>query len=162
MRWPLGIFSRGRRDWQIETQEWGENSLSQTGNGGVQVSLNNNDTLGRRLAVYAVIPWSATNPPLVAMGLFQRKDTGQTPAYCPVLYQNPMLSGTVSALARIDTAAVAWGPIFKADGSLIAMPDGSPLFIIPNGAQLIAYAISPWLVNLQSGQLICSFLWGYY
>ena len=52
--------------------------------------------------------------------------------------------------------------MFKADGTPIAMPDGTPLWILNVGFQLVVYVYNPAILNLLSGALSCSFLWGYW
>jgi len=162
MKWPLGILARSRRDWAIQQQEWYSATYEQAGGGGPQISLNNDDALGRRLAVYAIVPWTASYPQLVSVYPIKRIDTGNPTANVPVIFGTASISGRITGLARIDTGGTSSALTVKADGSLIAMPDGSPMFIIPSGAQLVVYAMTPYATNLTSGYLICSFLWGYW
>ena len=96
MKWPLGIFARGRRDWSIESVMWGAGVETSTNAGGPQVNLNNNDAAGRRLAVYALIPWTGSNPPLVSVQPVTRSEDGYAPNLYPLHFGNPVSSGHVS------------------------------------------------------------------
>ena len=162
MPWPLGIFSRGRRDWSIEAQQWCYAQESSVGAGGPQVNFNNNSALGQRIAIYALIPWTGMNPPLVqVVPVFRAEDNlVQTPYQVHV--NNPPIAGHLSRANRVDTAIGPAGFVCIANGSIIAMPDGVPLWILDPGWQLVVYVSNPAFLNPLSGALSCAVLWGYW
>ena len=162
MRWPLGILSRGRRDWSIEQQQWGAGSSFSSGGGPQEVSLNNNDPLGQTLAVYALTPWSLYFPQLVHVAPVARLDTNNAQSLYQVRSGNPPIAGYVSQTNRVDNTIGSPATVFKADGSMIALGDGTPLFLLQPGWQLVVYSWTPFQNVATSGFLSCGFLWSYW
>lgn len=162
MNWPLGILARSRRDWALNAQAWAFNASESANAGGPQISLNNNDQQGRTLACYAIVPFTGTYPQVVQVLIWHRVDTTNAQPGQPVYLTNPSISGTVSALNRVDANLGQPALVLKADGTPFMSTDGSPLFLIPPGYQLICYVYNPAITNLLSGYLSCSYLWGYW
>src|SRR5208337_617524 len=78
----------------------------------------------------------------------------------PVMPGAPAISGLVTGKATggSDSAQPLANPLFPADGRIIAMPDGAPLWLLPAGWQLVCSQYTQSTDIRSSG----AFLWGYW
>lgn len=164
---PLGTFTRGRRDWALS--ELMMCGAQNQGGSGIQVrySLVNNSKNGNWLACYGILFYRSYSHKLVNALIIPGADAAPGVANYPF------------AVPLIFTAAAIDGAIGMSSGGGFGAPytqqfqwwaDGTrwltfgdlPLAVIPPGQQL---TVANGLVNQGpvSGELTtCAFVWGYY
>lgn len=153
-----GVFTRSRFDFLIQNGTIGATHNPNAAKGiQSRIALQNNDTLGRSIACYALLVYCQSNPPTVLAAVETARGTPAIPSgtnggMSPFFPTQQLQPGFI----RSDGAAGIsdeWNYVFSATGDKWIHLDGSPLAIIPPG----------WMFALwptQAGaDLYCTFLW---
>lgn len=122
-----------------------------------RLKLHNNDALGRELAVYALLCFAATNPPLVEclvepISGSSAQVGGQNGGVAPLIANGPILPGIICVDSGVFTNSFTL--TYAATGENWLTLGGAPIFTIPKGYMLSVYGA------LNSGIITASFIWG--
>lgn len=132
-RYPLGVFSRSRLDWQFEIAMTIE--LEQAGTLALfpVVSLYNDAADGRRLALMAVLAWATSTPALIWATLTFGKGGTLVGAGVPLVGASAVQWGAGYRSQVIAQPTVALSAKFLADGKTWLSNPAAPLAVIPAG-----------------------------
>lgn len=152
-----GVFSRSRFDFTTDTCSVGSSTTAgNLGNSAARVSLFNNSTSGKTLALYALLGINSNTPNTLFAGLFQRVPDTSTGATQTILGGAPVQDGQVRfSIVGGGVADVAQFA-FAGSGDNWIHLGGAPLALLPP-----KWAFAVWSPALQA-QIWVSFIWGIY
>lgn len=160
---PLGVFTRGRRDWSIEQMMIASNANA--GLSGTPLwSLNNNTKGGNYLAVYGVLGYRAGTQKLMAatVGPGNSRNPPATATTQPIIQGLPALEGFLGLDNSFSSATNSAGLLFIADGIHWLTMGDLPLFVVAPGSQLVVQNAQIHGNSPEGEPQAITFLWGYY
>jgi hypothetical protein len=159
---PRGVFSRNRLDWSTETLMVGTVFNERAFPTPPGVGLYNNSSRGAYLAVLAIAPYLSQSPHIVTSGFNLLGWHGSGSGGTPLDPNNPVIEGQLQTGPQQIQGNGYQQQLWKADGTLISLPGGAPLAIIPPNATWVVAAMVWSAAIITTDHLACTFWWTLY
>jgi len=158
---PLGSFSRGRRDWAIETL-WYASASSPGGALSPFAALFNNTQAPNRLALYGILAWRAYPPQTMIAFTTPTSHGGGIPVVGPLVPGIASIDGVFSIFNSTIPTSIESQILFVADGKSWLTNGDVPLFVIQPGDSVWC-GCNQIVGNTPVDEpAMFTFLWGYY